>query len=62
MLDAGREYRSNAFDEVLKNREIRIFQSASHIPQQNGWAERLIRTLSDKTESMRFDACLPESW
>ena len=42
MSDAGGEYRSNAFDEVLKNREIRIFQSVSYIPQQNSWAERLI--------------------
>jgi len=30
MLDTGEEYRSNAFDKVLKNRGIRIFQSTSH--------------------------------
>jgi len=42
MSDAGGEYRSNTFDEVLKNRGIRIFQSTPHTPQQNGWTERLM--------------------
>jgi len=32
MLDASGEYRSNTFDEVLKNKGIRIFQSTPHIP------------------------------
>jgi len=42
MSDADGEYRSNSFDEVLKNRKIRIFQSIPHTPQQNGWAEQLM--------------------
>ena len=30
--------------------------------QQNGRAERLIRTLMDKSEAMRHEACIPDSW
>jgi len=61
MLNAGGEYRSNVFDEVLKNRGIRIFQSIPYTPQQNDQVERLMQTLSNKAESMCFDVCLPES-
>jgi transposase InsO family protein len=62
MLDAGREYKSEAFLKTLKDAGISIKQSASHTPQQNGHAEWLMRTLMDKVQSMRLDACLPQSW
>ena len=62
MSDGGGEYKSTAFDELLKNRGIQILQSAPYTPQQNGHAEPFMQTLSDKAECMRIDACLPESW
>ena len=62
MSDGGGEYKSKAFDALLKDKGIEILQSVPHQPQQNGRAERLMRTLSDKAEAMRFDACLPQSW
>ena len=60
--DAGGEYTSKAFTEMLKDRGIKILQSVPHAHQQNGRAERLIRTLMDKAESVRLQACLPQSW
>ena len=62
MSDGGGEYKCKAFDALLKDKGIEILQSVPHQPQQNGRAERLMRTLSDKAEAMRFDACLPQSW
>ncbi|KAL7280477.1 hypothetical protein ACG7TL_005409 [Trametes sanguinea] len=62
MSDGGGEYKSKAFDNLLKDKGIEILQSVPHQPQQNGRAECLMRTLSDKAEAMRFEACLPQSW
>jgi len=62
MSDGGGEYKSKAFDEVLKNRGIKILQSIPHTLQKNSQAEHLMYTLSDKAESMCLDACLPDSW
>ena len=39
MSDAGGEYKSKAFDSMLKEQGICILQSAPHTPQQNGYAE-----------------------
>ena len=60
--DAGGEYTSKVFTEMLKDRGIKVLQSVPHAHQQNGRAERLIRTLMDKAESIRHQACLPQSW
>ena len=62
MNDAGGEYKSDAFDLMLKNKGIKILQSAPHTPQQNGHAERLIWTIMEKSETMRLDSSLPNSW
>ena len=62
MSDAGGEYKSTAFDNMLKDRGIMILQSVPYAHQQNGRAERIIRTLMEKAESMRQNACLPPSW
>ena len=62
MSDFGGEYKSAAYDDLLKGEGIQIYNSASHIPQQNGHAERFMRTLMDKAEAMRHLACLPDSW
>lgn len=62
MSDAGGEYKSHAFDDLLKEEGIQILQSAPYTPQQNGRAERFMRTVMDKAEAMRHEACLPDSW
>ena len=62
MSDAGGEYKSTAFNNMLKDKGIEILQSIPHTHQQNGRAERIIRTLMEKSEAMRLEACLPQSW
>jgi len=62
MSDAGGEYKSKAFLELLKDKGIHISQSIPYVHQQNGRAERLIRTLTEKAETLQFQACLPQSW
>jgi hypothetical protein len=62
MSDAGGEYTSKAFVAMMKDKGIQINQSVPHAHQQNGRAERIIRTLTEKAESMRLQACLPQSW
>jgi hypothetical protein len=41
---------------------IEVEKSLPHEQQQNGRAERFNRTIWDKAQSLRFDACLPNSW
>jgi len=62
MSDAGGEYKSKAFLELLKDKGIHISQSIPYVHQQNRRAERLIRTLTEKAETLQFQACLPQSW
>ena len=62
MSDAGGEYKSKAFDSMLKDRGIEILQSIPYTHQQNDRAEQIILMLMEKAESMRLQACLPQSW
>ena len=62
MSDAGGEYKSEEFNKELKDLGIKILQSVPHQPQQNGRAERLNRTIMEKSQAIRFDACIPPSW
>ena len=62
MSDAGGKYTSTAFLTMMKEKGITVLQSVPHAHQQNGRTERLNRTLSDKVESLRLQACLPPSW
>ena len=60
--NAGGEYKSRAFDDLLKRKGRHIFQSAPHTPQQNGYAEQFICTIMDKSEAMQHEAYIPDSW
>ena len=62
MSDAGGEYTSRAFTQMLQDKGIKILQSILHTHQQNGCAERIIRTLTEKAEAIRLQACLPLSY
>lgn len=61
MSDAGGEYKSDAFLKMLCDEGIQICTSAPHTSQQNGRAERFMRTMMDKAESMGHEACLANS-
>ena len=60
--DRGGEFKSHEFDKYLANKGIFREQSAPHIHQQNGRAERLNDTILEKAESMRLDSSCPKSW
>jgi hypothetical protein len=62
MSDAGREYKSDVFDNMLCDERVKILTSTLHIPQQNGRAEHFMRTFMDKAETIRFTACISQSW
>ena len=62
MSDAGGEYKSDEFIRILRNSGIKVLQSALHTPQQNGRAEQFNRSIMEKAEAMRHDACLPDSY
>ena len=62
MSDGGGEFTSKAFVTMLKDKGIEILQSIPYAHQQNGHAERIIRTLMEKAGSIRLQACLPQSY
>jgi len=61
-MDSGGEYKSHDFDNMLKDLGIKVRTSVPYVHQQNGRAERFNRTVMDKSEAIRHDACLPPSW
>ena len=61
MSDFGGGYKSAAYNDLLKGEGIRIYNSAPHIFQQNGCAERFMCTLMDKAEATDHMACSPDS-
>jgi len=48
MSDAGGEYKSKAFGQLMHDHGIHVYESTPHTPQQNRRAERFICTLMDK--------------
>jgi transposase InsO family protein len=60
--DNGGEYTSRKFQDHLKTCGIRHELTIPKTPEQNGAAERLNRTLVEKTRAMLLDARLPQSF
>jgi transposase InsO family protein len=61
-IDGGGEFRSGKTLDFLLQKGIKVLKSLLHEQQQNGRAERFNRTIWDKAQALRFQACLPESW
>ena len=59
--DNGGEYMSNILREYFKEKGIDHQTTMAYSPQSNGKAERLNRTLMEKTRAMLSEANLPES-
>ena len=53
---------ANKFLQMLKSKGIKILSGAPHAHQQNGRAERFIRTMTEKGEALHFQASIPPSW
>lgn len=60
--DNGGEYVSERLNKLLMGHGIRHQTSTAHTPQQNGVAERMNRTLTEKTRCLLFDANLPKTY
>jgi len=62
MTDNGGEYVDRDYVKLLKDEGIEIQWSVPSQLQMNGRAERFNHTINEKAESMRHQACLPDSW
>lgn len=60
--DNGGEYISNDMKEFCSNKGIQYHLTAPHTPQQNGIAERMNRTIVEKTRSILHYSKLPKSF
>ena len=60
--DRGGEFTSNELTQFLQKEGIERQFSAPHLHQQNGRAERLNRTLTEKAECLRLHASCPHTW
>ena len=61
-IDAGGEFKSWELTEFLKELGVNILTSILHMHQQNGHAERFIRTIMEKAQTICLESCLPQSW
>ena len=61
-IDAGGEFKSKELTEFLKELSVNILTSVPHMHQQNGCAERFIRTIMDKSQAICLESCAPQSW
>ena len=60
--DNGGEYITGEFESYLKLKGIRHELTVPHIPEQNGVAERMNRTLMESARSMLAHAGLPHCY
>jgi len=58
--DNGREYINEILSTYYKSKGIHNETTVAYHPEQNGKAERLNRTLTERERSMRFEASLPD--
>ncbi|KAI1002152.1 hypothetical protein K3495_g6047 [Podosphaera aphanis] len=57
--DSGTEFSNSAFQEILQSRGIEWSKSSSHAPEQNGIAERNVRTVTEKMRALHINSGLP---
>jgi hypothetical protein len=62
MIDAGGEFKSKDLRTFLKELGINTLTSVLHMHQQNGRAEGFIRTIVEKAQAIRLEACIPQNW
>ena len=60
--DNGGEYKSQAFETVLRDNGIRHTMTAPYSPYQNGKSERSWRSLMEMARCLRSDAMIPKSY
>ena len=60
--DRGGEFMAGELQQFFTSRGVTHQTSVPHTPQQNGHAERFNRTLLEKAEAIRHNACLLKSF
>ena len=60
--DNGGEYEDGGFKKFCYKNDIRLEKTLPGTPQQNGVAERMNRTLTERARSMRIQAGLPKQF
>jgi Reverse transcriptase (RNA-dependent DNA polymerase)/Integrase core domain len=60
--DSGGEYGSKEFKSYLDSKGIQHEKTKTYMPQENGVAERMNRTLVESSQAMLRDASLPDSY
>nr|KYP35161.1 Retrovirus-related Pol polyprotein from transposon TNT 1-94 [Cajanus cajan] len=60
--DKGGEYNSTEFFNYYAENGIRMLKTILETPQQNGFVERMSRTLNERASSMRIHAGLPKTF
>ena len=60
--DNGGEYRSVEFKQFCESQGIKREFTVPRTPQQNGVAERMNRTITERARSMRLHSGLPKSY
>jgi transposase InsO family protein len=55
-INAGGEFKSTELTEFLKELGVNILTSVPHMHQQNGRAERFIRTIMDKSQAIHLES------
>ena len=61
-IDNGRKYLSNEMNEYCINNGISYHLTIPRTPHQNGVAERIIRTITEKTRTLLIDANLSQEF
>jgi hypothetical protein len=62
VIDAGCKFKFDKLRTFLKELGINILTSVLHMHQQNGRAERFIRTIVKKAQAICLEACIPQNW
>lgn len=57
--DSGTEFSNAELQEILLDRGILWHKSSSHAPEQNGIAERTIRTVTEKMRALHLQSGIP---
>ena len=58
--DMGKEFMSQAFQDILLERSIKFESCAPYSPHQNGRIERSWRTIFNMSRAIKFDANVPD--
>jgi len=61
-LDNGGKYEDNEFKKFCYQSEIKLIRTVLRTSQQNGTAERMNKTLTEKSRSMRLQSGLPKQF